>query len=232
MSAFLPPPDGAPPDADEAAPAPPRPPLDWRPVLLEAFFVVMGVVLALAANEWRQARADSRRAHVALQSIRDELAANREMVAQSLAYHITLADTLRGYAAHGAEAVPDARVFARGFIFPAPIVSTAWETAAATNALHHMPYETVVRLNRAYEQQRTYEFQAEQVGQIIYTRLFNDGYEAVLRNYANLATVVGTFWYRECQLIAAYDETSARLGPAALPETPLPEACAYVLGRG
>lgn len=213
----------------DAPPPPlaPRPRFDWWPVLLEAFFVVMGVVLALAANEWRQHRADARRAHTALEAIGEELEANREAVAQSLAYHFQLDDTLRAFARQASpDAHPDARTFARGFVAPASVLTTAWETAAATDAIGHMPYSRVVQLNRVYEQQRKYEAQAEVVGQIIYQQLFSQGFDQMLRHYRNLNTIVGTFWYRECQLLETYDTALDALGRP--PRATLPAPCRYI----
>jgi hypothetical protein len=64
-----------------------RPKIDWRPILLEAAFVVLGVVLALGANEWRKSYVDRRNAEAALASIREELQANRTVVGESFDYH-------------------------------------------------------------------------------------------------------------------------------------------------
>jgi type II secretory pathway pseudopilin PulG len=58
-----------------------------KSAIFQAALVVFGVVLAFAANEWREAAADRRRAGEALTSIREELAANRDAAAASAAYH-------------------------------------------------------------------------------------------------------------------------------------------------
>ena len=157
-------------------------------------------------------------------------ARSRAAVAQSLDYHFSLDDTLRTFAGRNEPGVyPDGRVFSRGFIHPAAVLSTAWETATATDAISHMPYATVVRLNRMYEQQQSYESQAETVGQILYQQLFTMGYEHVLRNYRHLSTIVGTFWYRECQLLASYDEVLADADSTSAPAQPLPPECQYAM---
>ncbi|HEX8691960.1 MAG TPA: hypothetical protein VF746_06055 [Longimicrobium sp.] len=210
--------------------------LDWRPILLEAFFVVLGVVLALAANEWRQGAVNRREAATALAGVREELAANRRAVLESAEYHLRLGDTLTALVRSARPggppgAVPDPRLFDRGFVHPAQLLSTAWDAASATDVVRHMDYGDVLTIARIYEEQRDYARQSEVVGGLIYTGLLNQGFGGMLRNYPNLNTIIGTFWYRECQLLRRYDEVLARLDgpPADAPR--LPERCRRLGGR-
>jgi hypothetical protein len=204
--------------------------IDWRPILLEAFFVVLGVVLALAANEWRQAIADRRSAATALESIREELDANRQSVLRSLRYHLQLSDTLRVIMRQAATrrdsaSPPDIRVFTQGFVHPAQLLGTAWETAAATDAVRHIAHDDVLVLARIYDQQRRYATQSEQIGALIYGEIFARGTGAVIRNYANLASIIAAFWYRECELLLGYDQTLTELRAGSAERRELPERC-------
>jgi hypothetical protein len=174
-----------------------------RAALLEAGFVVLGVILALIANEWRQDVADRHRADVALTSMVDELEANRAAVAASHDYHANL---LRELAAATA-GPPPIQVFSQGFVNPAQVLSTAWDTASQTGALEHIPYATVLQLSAMYERQDEYRNQAHTIGPIIYGEMFRGGAQAIVENYRNLASIIQTFLYREAQLIAAYDTT-------------------------
>jgi hypothetical protein len=189
--------------------------IDWRPILLEAFFVVLGVVLALAANEWRQSIADRRSAARALESIREEIASNRQAVLASARYHIQLTDTLNALRRLAASApdsgVPSPRVFSQGFVSPAALLSTAWEAAAATDAVRHMDHDDVLVLARIYEQQRRYATQTDEIGGLIYRELFDRGTTGIVRNYANLSSIIAALWYRECGLLAGYDRALAEL---------------------
>ncbi len=202
----------------------------WRPLLLEAFFVVLGVVLALAANEWREYRNHRQHAAQALAGIREELDANRRAVDDALRYHLHLADTLRLFLAQ-----PDGRppTFSRGFTDPATMLSTAWETANATDAVSYMDYDDVLLLSRTYAGQRSYEQQKQNVGQLIYARLFDEGFQGVYGNLANLQTILMTFAYRECQLLESYAEAFVHLGePAATADAPaIPAVCQRLLRR-
>ncbi|HMB89642.1 MAG TPA: hypothetical protein VKP65_02270 [Rhodothermales bacterium] len=196
------------------------------PLFLEAFFVVLGVVLALGANEWREQINNARHADRALEGIQEELRANQAAVTSALHYHLHLADTLR-YFIPRAEGTPpaqrpDNRLFSRGFVSPATVLSTAWDVANVTDAVGYMDYNDVLLLSRTYASQQSYEHQAEQVGQLIYTRLFDEGHQGIYGNLANLQDIIATFWYRECQLLASYDEAFTHFGQAP---PAIPSAC-------
>lgn len=178
---------------------------------LQAFFVVLGVILALVANEWASARADKAQAQVALQGILDELEANHQAMAASARYHQKLIGELRELEAQGVESAP-IRVFSQGFVSPADPLSVAWDTARATDVLSHLEYRDVLLLSRIYASQERYEDQSEIVGAEVYRRLFADGRQGILEDYQNLAVVVGTFLFRERQLTKEYRQALAELG--------------------
>lgn len=188
-----------------------------RSALFEATFVVLGVVLALAANEWRQSAARAERAERALAGIVDELRTNREAVESALGYHQGLTVTIRELAA--GSGTPDASTFSRGFVAPAPVYATAWQSAAATGVLEDLDFGVVLDLSRLYAHQERYEVQARGVSSIIYGELYRGGTRAVVANYRNLASLIRSFAYRERELLDLYDRTLAELGakPAAEP---------------
>lgn len=177
------------------------------PALFEAAFVVLGVVLALAANEWREGRQERQRAKVATNAIATEMQSNRAAVVAASAYHTMLLDSLR--ADRPSSWRPSPSMFSRGFVSPAQVSATAWQSAAATGAVEHMPYQTVLRLSQAYANQARYEHQALSIGEVIYAELYRNGVEGVTGNYRNLGNLIGSFLYRERQLLAVYDSTLA-----------------------
>lgn len=181
--------------------------------LFEAFFVVLAVALALAANEWRQGVADRRQASSALASIVEELQSNRTAVAEALTYHSGRLELLQELQRE--PRAPDPRAFPRGFVAPAQLFATAWASATATGALAHMDYDTVLELSRIYARQERYEQQARSVAEIIYGELFRHGVGGVVENLANLGTLISTFAYREQQLLEYYDQTLGGLGVVA-----------------
>ena len=185
--------------------------------IFEAFFVVLAVVLALAANEWRQDRADRRQASAALGSIVEELRSNRAAVQDSLEYHSGRLDLIQRLESESR--APGIRDFPRGFINPARVFQTAWDAASETGALGHMDYSQVVELSRLYARQERYQAQEQAIGGLIYGELFRGGVGGILENYTNLASIIRTFLYRERQLVEFYDRTLAALGepPPAAP---------------
>ena len=206
--------------------------IPWTKILLESCFVMLGVLLALIADEWRQNRDDEKRAERALVSVVDELNLNRTAVTQSLTYHLELTQRLRQFeeqtrSGQTSAPTPDRDMFQKGFLHPASMISTAWDSAKATDVVSHMPYDQVLTLAHIYDQQRSYADQSHEVEQLIFAKLFNDGYEAMLRNHTNLLTVIATFWFRECQLLREYDQAFQGLG-AATTATALPDMCQRV----
>ncbi len=174
-----------------------------KSAIFQAALVVLGVVLAFAANEWREAAAERREAHEALASIRDELAANRELAAASAAYHAEkLALIAERDAAGAALTLSD---FPRGFISPATLSTAAWTSASETGALAHLDYAEIVELSRLYDMQTVYLNQTVTAGDIIYERMFDDGLAAIPANAEGLSGFIATFRYREEALVAAYD---------------------------
>jgi hypothetical protein len=191
--------------------------------IIEAFFVVLGVVLAFAVNEWRSARHDAERAQVALESILEELETNRQAAKDSSVYHGRLIAELRSFEAENPEGVPPIRMFDQGFVSPAYPLTTAWDAATATNAITHLAYEDVLLLSRVYADQARYGQQAVMVGEVLYRRLFDEGREGIQNNYRNLMGIIGTFYFREKQLIQVYDNALRALGREVRDPDPEPE---------
>ena len=75
-----------------------------------------------------------------------------------------------------------------------------------------MKYEDVLTFSRIYEQQRDYEQPSRMGGQLIYDKLFNEGFGGMVRNYANLTTMIFTFIYRECAILETFDEMPSEFG--------------------
>jgi hypothetical protein len=182
------------------------------PILLEAGFVVLGVFLALVANEWRADVNARKQAAIARTGIVEEVRANREAVRAMRDYHARLIDTLRTFGPE--DAAPSPRLFSRGFANAATTLSTAWDAANATDAVSHMAFDDVLAFSELYAQQRRYERVAEEVGSVIFGALFDRGTSGVTRNHRSLADINGSLLYLEHGLVAAYDSVLARLDGA------------------
>ena len=168
-----------------------------------------------------------------MESIVEEISFNQGMVAEAVTYHSMLLDTLQGFIyVHGRSPsiVPPVSMFYRGFTSPAPVISRAWEVASATGVVEYIPYEDVLTVSRLYENQNRYEEQSEMISHEIYGQIFQHGYQGILQNYQNLFAVIGTFLYRECELLQAYSDVL----PQYVEESTvleIPEACSRMPKR-
>ena len=191
----------------------------WRELigsaLFESIFVVLGVVLAYAANEWRETRLHRAEAASAKHAIANELRANRELASTSRTYHQQLMGALWQRDPKGPP--PSPGDFRGGFINPAQLSMTAWEVASETGVLQHMPYTEVLAVSQAYALQRRYDAMALSSGQLMYGELYRAGPNGIAANYRNLASIIAAFSYREELLIRKIDSTLAILDskPAA-----------------
>ena len=135
---------------------------------IEVFSIVLGVLLALGVNEWREASANERLARRALTQIRGEVERNERVVADRHPYHMAALDSLESYAEtldHGVslDDVTAARLgFDRGGRF-IPLYSSAHAAARSSGALAHVDYETLSLLSEIYEVQATLMGQDDRV---------------------------------------------------------------------
>lgn len=181
-------------------------------ILLEASFVVLGVFLALALNEWRGAAHERDRAALARESLVDEVRANREAVREARDYHAALRDSLY---ARDADRPPTPRMFPRGFVRPATARTTAWDAATAADAVAAMDYGEVLVFSDLYAAQERYATAAEQGGRVIYQALYDAGADGVAANARNLIHLVSAYQYLEEGLLRDYDRALATLAPEA-----------------
>lgn len=178
-----------------------------RSAAFQAFLVVLGVVLAFTANEWREARAVRAEARHALASIFDEIEANRAAVLAATAYHGEKLDMI-----YAADAPLTPAAFPRGFVAPAQVSRVAWSLAGEIGALAELPFEQVLALGEVYALQDAYAAQQATVGRLIYDEMFEKGPQGLVDNGQGLSTLLATFRYRESQLVAAYDTALAARG--------------------
>lgn len=183
-----------------------------RSAFFEAVFVVLGVVLALAANEWRQNVNAQKLADAALNSMIAELETNRDLVRESREYHEGKIELLQQKMGAGESPAP--REFDRGFINPAWTTDTAWEVAKETGVLADIDYETVLTLSATYERIERYTKQSELGGQLVYEKLFAEGTQGIVDNSLNLMTIIYTFIFREKQLESSLATALAQLKPS------------------
>jgi hypothetical protein len=146
----------------------------------DLLLVIAGALLALAGDEWRDARHRRSEASDALVSIRDELRRNAELVARARDHHRARADTLAKLAQ--SHLSPPVAIYSNGMFNPAVVSSTAWQAARETGALGNLPLSLVLALAPAYEAQERYRSLGDAMLSGIMTDVRHDGMETVLRD--------------------------------------------------
>jgi hypothetical protein len=179
-------------------------------LFFQSSLVVLGAVLALGFSQWKDSRNDRVRGETALASIHAELLANRREVARAREYHRTLADRFDRLSRQGATQ-PGWDDFPQGLLSPARVVSTAWHSALATDAVSHIPYPRLLVLSSVYETQSSYARLSDALVAATYRDLIDAGPQALLARYANFGPVQKDFSGKESELLAAYDEAISAL---------------------
>jgi type II secretory pathway pseudopilin PulG len=181
-------------------------------MVVEALLIVLSILLALAVNQWQDARRERQLADQALASFRQEIAANRERLRELVPYHERIRDEMRRLDAEGAvTSYADLRKV-RGFqgFRPAFLLETAWRTAIATGALTHIDYRTATALSTTYTlQERVDELNRATLPAMMAGGAFSDAQAAAtLRQSAvYLSDVAGL----EREVLSIYDEMLAGL---------------------
>lgn len=201
----------------------------WLTLGVEAVLIVFSVLLALALDEWRQGIADRRRVARVQETIRDELARNREQVAGRLSYHEAMqkatasfleqnvVENKAGYLSLKRRPRWEELGIKRG-IGAGSLGRTGWELALLSGALEHMGYEMMTALSGAYAQQEEEERTKAEVVQrlgALYSAYFREedlGGELIAFSGSLVDLVL-----REQELVAEYDRALAMLDAGKTP---------------
>jgi hypothetical protein len=184
--------------------------LGVRGPLRDILLVLLGGMVALVGDTWRDSRQRDKRVAGALASIRAELVANAEHVGSARARHLRVVDTLRYYTAR--HTVPDSTVYLGGVFNPGNVTSTAWQSARETGVLADMDYRIVLAVAPAYETQERYRALGEAVNQSIIIDMRREGLTTVFRDrFAQFIPLASDFANRERTLADLYRATLAHL---------------------
>jgi hypothetical protein len=175
--------------------------------------IVLGALVAMGADEWRDARHRRAQVRTALTSIRDELRANVVLVTRAREQHVFLEDTLSKLAARKMQPSPE--IYGNGMVKPAPVTSMAWDLARETGALSDIPLSTVLDIAPAYAAQARYQSIVDALAVDIMSDVRRSGMDAVLRDrFAQFIPLDIDFKHREGGLLSRYKVALARLDSA------------------
>ena len=184
-------------------------------LLLEVFFIVLGVMIALAANEWREQRALDTRTNTALENIRLEILRNQQTMQQRLPYHEALRDSLENYLPElrgvSFQQVSERRLGMQRGLFFLLVYDAAWQAALTSEVLSNVDYETLTVLSTIYQVQAYLKTVEERTAGIMTpANLQRENlYFAFLLFRPTIRDIVGL----EQNLLSLYDEALQRLNP-------------------
>ena len=178
--------------------------------LSQVALVLLGVLLALAADRWNANRERAQRAGLALAAIHRELLENQSRIERAMLHHRTMRDTLSKLVS--ASRLPDPQLYNSGMLNPALINSTAWESAKDSGILGELSYDLVLKLSRLYASQERYRSLGQALAEAFYVEIMRSGHESIARDrFANFLVLEQDFANREYLILEQYGEVLALL---------------------
>jgi type II secretory pathway pseudopilin PulG len=177
-------------------------------ITIEVLSIVLGVLLALAVNEWRSQRSQQAEAKAALVNIQNELQANLTALRLLHENNSVTVKLMQDPEKAGTEED-------RKFIPGMQLQETSWQTLLSTGVSNYVEYETVLKLSQSYSMQGVYK----QTGRLLAQAAMNSaGYAAVIDkeidnnsfnrqfiNYLEMIVVI------EQELLKSYEQTLEHL---------------------
>lgn len=178
-------------------------------VVLEIGVIVLAVLLALAADQWRQGRADDRLAEATVQAVRSEMAANVNALTRALETRNTQIELFR----NGGEGQ---------FSLQAAFLRTdAWETAQSVGAAPLLDFDLISKLSEIHQLQLEYQWQSRTAGQIVaYAQVFAPLFvevEDARAMFSGFVQVLYDMRSLESSLLARYEELGELIGSESPP---------------
>jgi hypothetical protein len=122
--------------------------------MVQAFSVMLAVLIALAVDEWREERANQELAATARANILEEIEGNRDELAGVGSLNAALLERIAGYIDGVESTSPES--LSVNFEF-ALLSTAAWQTAQMTRAAHFLDYDWMARVARLYSLQELYD---------------------------------------------------------------------------
>jgi len=122
--------------------------------LVESFFVVGSILLALAVDSWAEDRSYAELADQSLGIFEQEILRNKAALEEVSPFHAGIGELL-SQMVDAPEVEVDLRSVLEGLEAPV-LLNTAWETALATGALTHMDVQIVSALSLTYNIQERF----------------------------------------------------------------------------
>jgi len=121
-----------------------------KTLLIEVFSIVIGVLLALGMNQWRENYSHQKQAQTALQNITNEIRSNSETLTLIHENNLNTVNQMT-------ESKSNENDGYAKFIPGLQLRDTAWKTFLSTGISSYVNYETVLLLSETYSLQDVYK---------------------------------------------------------------------------
>ena len=136
-------------------------------ILLESFFIVAALLLALALDEWRDDQEKIEMANKARDAIYAELADNLNKLNKKIPQHNALLETSKNYVEQQ-ERSPSSEVDFSFEYSMALLSSAAWESAKMTQVVQSFSFNEITSFSQVYQMQSLYlENQSEIIDEVM-----------------------------------------------------------------
>lgn len=129
--------------------------INWSLLLIEAFLVVLSVLLALGLNSWRESRANNNLALRALSTVSEEFSVNCSRIQDFQEYHLAVANGER-----------DSEGLQIGLIR-----NDSWDSAQSTGATAHIEFETASIIGQIYASQSDHRTLFQSYIEALFTKI-------------------------------------------------------------
>jgi len=180
-----------------------------RAIFIEVVSIVLGILLALAVNEWRSQRSHDSEAESALQNIKNEVKSNQKTLKAIHENNLTTVESMTENSDRGED---------RKFIPGLQLKSSAWETLLSTGTSNYVDYETILVLSDTYSLQEVYTKTGQMLTEAAMnmsayavvqgTDIDNDSFSKQFSDYMNMIVQV------EEELLKSYIKSIERLEPS------------------
>lgn len=172
-----------------------------REIVLQIIPVMIGVYLGFVVSDWAEARKRESQARLFLESIRSEIASNRDVLEMVREYHVMLRDSSQAWASGTLRGKP--RFFEGTRMMK--LTSSAYQTGIQTGIINELPLAKIQSLNTLYTFQHEYnEFGTLMMASLI-EKDFSDNPGDIRKIAQFLAVTMTDVAIKETDLLKGYE---------------------------
>ncbi len=165
--------------------------------------VTLGVFIGFWVSNWSEDRKLTQKRTVLLESIKQEMASNREMLGPRLAYHQMLMDSTHYYRDHPDSLARASKFFEGTRLFP--LAHSAYDTGTQTGLINEFPIKLLQNLHKVYTIQDHYNKFGRELTSKFITVAFSDTSSTHFEEVRFLSYTLLDVVLQEEALISFYD---------------------------